>query len=124
MPVDGHLLLPPIPAAVRDARHYTNAWFDERRLPNVGDAEVVVSELVTNALRHAATSAELLLRQGDGRIRIEVRDADEAAPAPRDAGAEAADGRGLRLVAALTDRWGWTVTHTGKIVWCEIDLTG
>ncbi|MFJ1703496.1 ATP-binding protein [Kitasatospora sp. NPDC088346] len=54
-------------------------------------------------------------------VRVEVADASLVAPAPRHAGGEATNGRGLELVELLCDRWGWYPDGSGKRVWCEID---
>jgi two-component sensor histidine kinase len=88
-------------------------------------AELVVSELVTNAITHAhpphgdpiATRFE---RLADG-VRIEVHDAADSGPEPRDASAEEESGRGLSLVEALTGG-AWGVSDRdgpGKAVWAE-----
>jgi serine/threonine-protein kinase RsbW len=87
-------------------------------------AAVVLSELLTNAQRHACASPEgkietRFLRTGD-RLRIEVHDGSEERPVPRLAGVEALDGRGLFLVAVLADSWDVLPREDiGKIVWAE-----
>ncbi|MFD9127719.1 ATP-binding protein [Kitasatospora sp. NPDC059571] len=92
---------------------------------------LVVSELVTNAVVHTGCPAVLRLTMpvadtvsGDTvsvPVRVEVADASRTAPAPRHAGGEATNGRGLELVELLCDRWGWYPDGSGKRVWCEID---
>jgi two-component sensor histidine kinase len=92
---------------------------------------LVVSELVTNAVVHTGCPAVLRLSMpvpdavsGDTAsvpVRVEVADASRTAPAPRHAGGEATNGRGLELVELLCDRWGWYPDGSGKRVWCEID---
>lgn len=82
---------------------------------------VVVSELVTNAVLHAASTARIQVLVGDGVVRVEVHDADPTLPVPRHPSPETVTGRGLMLVDALTDRWGAEVTDGGKVVWFEID---
>jgi len=85
-----------------------------------------VSELVTNAIVHGEPPVELLVRIPDDYLHIEVHDADReapvhlprAAPLPQDR----MGGRGLRLVDALSSRWGLAEDDTGKWVWFEIDL--
>jgi anti-sigma regulatory factor (Ser/Thr protein kinase) len=81
---------------------------------------LVVSELVTNAVVHARSAPEVVASQWRRRVRFEVYDDDASPPvvrAPstlRDAG-----GFGLAMVAALSERWGWDPTPTGKRVWAE-----
>jgi anti-sigma regulatory factor (Ser/Thr protein kinase) len=94
---------------------------------NSQDIAVVVSELVTNAVRHA------LPRPGangpPGRVRLgllqyrpwllcAVADPSKATPVPRAAGSLAETGRGLQMICALSDQWGYTKpSGAGKIVW-------
>jgi hypothetical protein len=96
------------------------ALWDLSRLAD--QAEYVVSELVTNAvnastlygrplydeLGHLLTIG-LVLRTGNGLLRIEVWDRADGMPIPRDAGLDAVSGRGLAMVAYFSSaRWGWT----------------
>ncbi|MGW0944224.1 ATP-binding protein [Streptomyces sp. NPDC002623] len=92
-------------------------------------AELVLSELVTNALRHARTPAgrEIGVRiaQYEGRLRVEVADANNARPQPRKATAEDEHGRGLAMVEALAQRWGCCPRRNGigKAIWAELSLS-
>ncbi|CAM5622679.1 Magnesium or manganese-dependent protein phosphatase OS=Streptomyces glaucescens OX=1907 GN=SGLAU_11655 PE=4 SV=1 [Streptomyces glaucescens] len=90
------------------------------------DAAVVVSELVTNAVVHAGTDVELACRlePDTGALVVEVCDRHPSR-APRDAAGELADGtpeygRGLRLVAALSESWGVTYRRGAKTVWARV----
>jgi len=87
------------------------------------DAEVLVSELVTNAIRHARTASTLML-QLDGRyLYVAVR--DESAEPPRTVATSdplAVNGRGLRIVAVLATSWGVLPTADGKVVWATLRL--
>ncbi|WP_037802765.1 SpoIIE family protein phosphatase [Streptomyces sp. NRRL F-5135] len=94
----------------------------------VDDATVLTSELVTNAVIHAGTSADVLcLRTEDG-VRVEVADRYPEREVPiQGAGASFAspdreNGRGLLLCAALASRWGVEYTPTHKKVWFQLDL--
>ena len=95
----------------------------------VDDAVVLTSELVTNAVVHAGTAADVLcLRDGDGSVRVEVADhyPDRGLPV-QDLGHHYGDpdregGRGLLLCASLADRWGVEYTSTDKRVWFRLDL--
>jgi anti-sigma regulatory factor (Ser/Thr protein kinase) len=90
----------------------------------VTDAVHIVSELVTNALLHGGCSAaprtQVKLIAVGAALRIEVYDLSPVAPVLRIQSDGAEHGRGLAIVAALADRWGWEPTSSGKCVWCEL----
>jgi len=81
--------------------------------------ELLVSELVTNAIRHAQPPIQLRLIW-DGVLSVEVSDASSTSPHLRRADRYDEDGRGLMLVAQLADRWGTRHTRTGKTIWAQI----
>lgn len=84
-------------------------------------AELLVSELVTNAIRHGSGEIHLTVRHHGGTLRFEVHDeAAESVPHVRPAGENDEGGRGLHLVGMLSSRWGATRTTTGKTVWFEL----
>ncbi|WP_329138806.1 SpoIIE family protein phosphatase [Streptomyces sp. NBC_00670] len=94
----------------------------------VDDAVVLTSELVTNAVVHAGTSADVLcLRTEDG-VRVEVSDLYPDREVPVQSAAvsmgspDREGGRGLQLCAALATRWGVEYTPTHKQVWFQLDL--
>lgn len=94
----------------------------------VDDAVVLTSELVTNAVVHAGTSADVLcLRTEDG-VRVEVADRYPEREVPIQgtghafASTDSENGRGLLLCAALASRWGVEYTPTYKQVWFQLDL--
>ncbi|MET7859385.1 SpoIIE family protein phosphatase [Streptomyces sp. NPDC005318] len=111
--------LPADPAIVAEARSLTTAQLHAWGLDElVYVTELVVSELVTNAIRYA--SAPLQLRLIKERTLIcEVSDASSTAPHLRRARIFDEGGRGLMLVAQLTERWGMRHTGTGKTIWAE-----
>ncbi|MER5433654.1 SpoIIE family protein phosphatase [Streptomyces sp. NPDC002588] len=80
--------------------------------------ELVVSELVTNAIRYGGSPIQLRLIR-DATLICEVSDSSSTAPHMRRARAFDEGGRGLLLVAQLTQRWGSRHTRTGKIIWAE-----
>ena len=108
-------------AAPRLARHALRDWLATIPCPDtlVGDAQLVVSELTTNAVVHATSAPTIEASFDDGRLRIEVHDQDRSPPRIRRP-VTADGGWGLRLVAAVTDGWGWTPTRAGKRVWVEM----
>ncbi|KMS76103.1 hypothetical protein ACM01_07765 [Streptomyces viridochromogenes] len=94
----------------------------------VDDAVVLTSELVTNAVVHAGTSADVLCLRSDEGVRIEVADRypEREIPlqgSPVNMGSpDREGGRGLQLCAALAGRWGVEYTPTHKQVWFQLDL--
>jgi PAS domain S-box-containing protein len=94
----------------------------------VDDAVVLTSELVTNAVVHAGTSADVLCLRTDDGVRIEVADHYPEREIPLQGQAvnmgnlDREGGRGLQLCAALADRWGVDYTPTHKQVWFQLDL--
>ncbi|MFJ9540174.1 SpoIIE family protein phosphatase [Streptomyces sp. NPDC101225] len=94
----------------------------------VDDAVVLTSELVTNAVVHAGTSADVLCLRSDEGVRIEVADRypEREIPlqgSPANMGSpDREGGRGLQLCAALAGRWGVEYTPTHKQVWFQLDL--
>ena len=98
-------------------------------------AELIVSELVTNSVQATADKdgrprygetglpvVHLRLASDHARVLIEVWDSVPRAPAARRAGPDEEGGRGLALVEALSDHWGWTTMPdwSGKAVWAEL----
>ncbi|WP_228975765.1 SpoIIE family protein phosphatase [Streptomyces sp. DH12] len=81
--------------------------------------EIVVSELVTNALRYAAGPVQLRLVRDRALLICEVSDTGHTAPHLRRAAIDDEGGRGLFLVAQMTQHWGTRYTATGKTIWAE-----
>lgn len=88
-----------------------------RRDDLVEAAELLVSEVVTNALVHAGTAIDFHASAGMAGLRVEVTDGSTQMPAPRGYGAMAGTGRGLKLLEELGDRWGALPHENGKTVW-------
>jgi two-component sensor histidine kinase len=86
-------------------------------------AALLVSELVSNAVRHACTDLvlELALEFCGRWLRMEVVDADPDPPLPRTPAALDESGFGFVLIEALAAKWGVRETTTGKGVWAELD---
>ncbi|MFC8175943.1 SpoIIE family protein phosphatase [Streptomyces sp. NPDC057325] len=93
----------------------------------VDDAVVLTSELVTNAVVHAGTAADVLCLRSDDSIRVEVSDRYPEREIPVQSGRtlvspDRENGRGLLLCAALAHRWGVDYSPTRKHVWFHLDL--
>ncbi|CAM5517700.1 ATP-binding protein [Streptomyces aurantiogriseus] len=85
-------------------------------------AELLTSELVTNALVHTDHDAVLTATVGPSGLRVEVRDFVPRRPQPRTPSAgDSTHGRGLVLVQSLADAWGVRAHGVGKVVWFELD---
>ncbi|MET9139063.1 ATP-binding protein [Streptomyces parvulus] len=85
-------------------------------------AELLTSELVTNALVHTDEGAVLTATVGPRAVRVEVRDYVGRPPRPRTPDPEeSTNGRGLVLVRSLADDWGVRPCEVGKSVWFELD---
>ncbi|MEU1538692.1 SpoIIE family protein phosphatase [Actinacidiphila glaucinigra] len=111
--------VPNDPAAVADARDWADRLLTEWKLPELAfTTTLVVSELVTNAIRYSTGPIRLRLIR-DRVLVCEVSDSCSAAPHPRHASPSDQDGRGLAIVAQLTDAQGTRYTATGKTVWAE-----
>ncbi|MFE7810460.1 sodium/proline symporter PutP [Streptomyces sp. NPDC057433] len=111
--------LPSDPAAVAQARALTGRRLAEWGMGELAfTTELIVSELVTNAIRHAAGPVSLRLIRDRGLI-CEVSDASSTSPRLRHARTTDEGGRGLLIVAQLAQRWGTRYTTTGKTIWTE-----
>jgi Histidine kinase-like ATPase domain len=123
--------LPParrsVPAARRLVGELLQAWAAERYRD---DATLLLSELVTNVIRHVDTGTPLVLHltlsstpSAPG-LRISVADTSTTPPTPRTPVPPLPGRHGLHLVAALADQWGVDHHPTGKKVWFELSPTG
>lgn len=110
--------------APAQARRFAMATVQNDASPDqASDIAMVVSELVTNAVRAGATSVEVCLTVQEAAVRIEVSDAADGWPVQRAAQPFDESGRGLLLVDAIASRWGVDPQHPrGKRVWATLDL--
>jgi hypothetical protein len=93
----------------------------------VDAAELIVSELATNAVLHARSSFTVALTASDpddAAVRLEVRDDQPALPRRSGYALDAGTGRGLHLIDALAVRWGAEADGRGKVVWVELAPDG
>jgi hypothetical protein len=111
----------PAPRTVRDVREFVSGVIDRWALA-AGDAELLASELATNAVLHARTPYEVVVSTvASGGFRVAVHDDDPTPPVPGVLGSETAlDGRGVALVVNLAKRWGCDRIGGGKTVWFEL----
>ena len=117
-----------VPATVHGpaaARRVIGALLPVWELPQLREtAELVVSELVTNAYLHApgSDSFELEMVRRENGVRLALADGSSIRPMLRELGGEQPRGRGMALVTALTSGWGAEEHHGGKRVWVDLDL--
>jgi PAS domain S-box-containing protein len=116
--------LPADPAVVAEARKEAARQLTEWGLEELAfTTELVVSELVTNAIRHAEGPIRLRLIRERALI-CEVSDGGATAPHLRHPRTTDEGGRGLLLVSQFTQRWGTRFIPEGKVIWAEQSLTG
>jgi anti-sigma regulatory factor (Ser/Thr protein kinase) len=116
------LELPPDHTAAARARQFLGETLRSWGLETaVADAELLVSELVTNAILHARSPARVMVDRTETVVRVAVCDASSATPRVRDYGPTAVTGRGMFLVDRIARRWGVEVDGNGKCVWFEVD---
>ncbi|HEU4514607.1 MAG TPA: ATP-binding protein [Nocardioidaceae bacterium] len=111
-----------VPASVSTARGFIHRHLEEHDLAHLqDDVRLVASELVTNALVHAGTGFLVTLRGTPGRVLLTVQDGSSAVPVRPPAGLTLEPGgRGLAIVAELSDEWGVIRVHgRAKSVWAS-----
>jgi anti-sigma regulatory factor (Ser/Thr protein kinase) len=120
--------LPSTPYSVQMARFYVRAALTYHDLGDYAeDAEIVASEIMTNAVRHSdahTIGLEVTSLDGSRAVAIVVTDPCPRPPVRRDLAGEAECGRGLHIVAALSARWGWRPQGTGKAVFAILTREG
>lgn len=121
--------LDPVPESAGRARRSARTMLTDWRLGHlVEDVDLVVSELVTNALLHTdagedgANKIRLELDLNGRRLTLRVVDSSPLPPRPEEAADTAESGRGLLLVDALAAEWDWEDLPDGKAVWAAFDL--
>lgn len=117
------LYIPHDPRAVAISRRTLRDILTTHTLPAlVEPAELLASELLTNALRHTTGPAALKLRQSGRSFRLGAWDTDPTPPTVTTPALTPTSGRGLHLVDAYADDWGWFTVNgnSGKYIWCEL----
>ncbi|MFI9720210.1 SpoIIE family protein phosphatase [Streptomyces sp. NPDC052396] len=119
----------PVGRSVAAARAFVRDTLQGWGFPDIiDDAVVLTSELVTNAVVHAGTAADVLCVRADGGVRIEVgdrypeRELPLQSPGRQFGGLDREGGRGLLLCTALAAHWGVEYTSTHKKVWFRLDV--
>jgi anti-sigma regulatory factor (Ser/Thr protein kinase) len=115
----------PTPGAVPDARRALDALDEQVSAQTLEDLRLLVSELVTNSVRHAglgeSQTIELKVKLSPDTVRVEVNDQGTGfQPTPRSARSDDQSGWGLYLVSRLSDRWGVSSDGVTR-VWFELD---
>ena len=115
-------VFPSVAPSAASARRFVAAALGRWGCPE-GFRELVLlltSELVTNAYRHARSDTRVSVRYDRRTARVEVRDVGPGEPRLRPLDADRVDGRGLQIVDALADRWGYRSNDAGTTVWFEL----
>jgi anti-sigma regulatory factor (Ser/Thr protein kinase) len=107
--------------SARGARRFASKVLASWGCEDLEDAVLLlVSELVTNAVIHARSDVEVVLRLRPSRVRVEIIDAATDYIQRRDAASEDQSGRGMALTEALAASWGVDSLVAGKSVWFEV----
>ncbi|HLV73382.1 ATP-binding protein [Actinomadura hallensis] len=116
------LALEPVDEAVRTARDTVRAALEGWDREDVdGDLELIASELVTNAIRHANSVRLVVYLPDEKTAMVEVWDDNPQGPTAPVPDLHAEGGRGLMLVGALSCSWGWRATADGKVTWARTE---
>ena len=119
------LTLPPAVESVPMARRFVGEALREiGAAASCDDAEMLVSELATNAVLHARTPFTVEVTRHAETVRVCVLDASPRRPRLREYGKDATTGRGIRLIASLAVDWGISPEGRGKTVWFELHAAG
>jgi anti-sigma regulatory factor (Ser/Thr protein kinase) len=107
--------------APRAARRFVNEVLTDTGYEDVLDVvELLVTEVVTNAVLHARSSADVVVRLLPDAVRVEVRDGDDSFPVRRRAHSDQPGGRGFDLVEQMSRSWGIDMLDVGKCTWFEV----
>jgi anti-sigma regulatory factor (Ser/Thr protein kinase) len=127
--------LSPVPEEARTARQFVRELLTCWGLGYLSDdAELIIAELVGNAVRHGlrtgpqiiqlgrdAPALRLCLLRRIGEVMLAVTDPSDEAPAPKAPSSDGESGRGLQIVSALSYIWGWSpIEGNGKAVWAVL----
>jgi anti-sigma regulatory factor (Ser/Thr protein kinase) len=108
------------PSAVGRARAWLSSRLEDWSPDAVATVQLLVSELVTNAILHSGDVVEVTAQRSGSEVTVEVSDRNPSKPIVKTYGKEAATGRGLHLVEALAEAWGVRGSDTRKAVWFRV----
>jgi anti-sigma regulatory factor (Ser/Thr protein kinase) len=115
------LRLWPVPTSCAETRHAMRDFCERTDIAELADdAELLASEIVTNAIVHSATLITVLAVVRGGELVVTVSDDVHGRPAVRPADKDAETGRGMHVVAELAGAWGVTRRAFGKTVWFRL----
>ncbi|MGQ0678320.1 MAG: ATP-binding protein [Actinomycetota bacterium] len=115
---DQALHIPADSSAIAGARRFTEGFLRSHGLSEqINTMVLLISEVVTNAILHGGSGAELRLIVSGGSIRAEVKDRSPMFPSVRQYSEDATTGRGMVIVQALASAWGTRSEGDGKVVW-------
>ena len=119
-------LFAPVPESAGAARRFVRSALSEMGLDDYWDQfALVVGEMAVNAVLHGRTDYRVVVyRLESGAVRVETHDANHDSPRRKTSFTPdpLTYGRGLALIEANSDRWGYADTPQGKLVWAEVDL--
>lgn len=117
--------LPPSLASAREARSFVREAIGTpvNAVEAVETLELLISEVVTNAVQHTGAAPRVEVSRRGGTVRVSVRDPSPRWPTRRDVPESALSGRGMALVDILSSSWGVErLDHAGKSVWFEVQM--
>ena len=110
------------PASVRQARRFVSQHLDGLTAERAESVILMVSELVTNSIRHADSQFTVSVDASSRTVRVEVTDGGPGNPIPKTPTSVQTSGRGLQIVAQLAHDWGVRARRGGgKTVWFSVD---
>jgi anti-sigma regulatory factor (Ser/Thr protein kinase) len=122
--IECRIHLPPVASSAAEARRVARSALAEWGLSDLDETvALLVTELVSNGIRHAQTQLELVLAFDGSCLRIAVTDGDPGPPMARARQELTVGGWGLALVDSLSTEWGTDTDAGGKTVWFELDTT-
>jgi anti-sigma regulatory factor (Ser/Thr protein kinase) len=112
------------PESVGVARRFISMIMGSWGLSGVDEAELLVSEVVTNVVRHVRSSDTMRINVKRHRdlLRVEVHDPSTELPVQRETNQDSESGHGMFLVDSLSQYWGCQPFASGKVVWFEISI--
>ena len=114
---------PPVPASAGEARQLARGALEQWGLAAAAETTLLLlTELISNGVRHANTMLSLVVTFDGFRLHVGVRDHDTHPPALTPASPETRHGWGLRLVNLLSSDWGTILDRDGKTVWFDLDI--